>query len=79
MDFLIQFAQGSLGNTELALEYGLLDWPRVISPLLDRIAAGQYSADMGQQLFALCKEFSENWVKNHKNDFQDSPPNRSWC
>lgn len=66
-DWLIGFADGSLGRAQLALQQDLASWAQVLLPMLEAMAQGQPDAAMGEQLAQRIKAFAESWVKQYPN------------
>ena len=64
--WLVGFADGSLGQTELAIEYDLFAWARVILPAMDQMAKGKYPCELGSYMAQRIDEFAKQWVDGHK-------------
>jgi len=65
-DWLIAFVSGSLGRTQLAIDYGLSDWAQVVVPALDQMSRGEFPLDLGQQMAQMIDTFSKQWVDRHE-------------
>jgi len=67
VDWLVDFADGSLGRAALAIEYGLIDWARDILTAMRAMARGKAVGDLGGKLAERINGFAEAWVKAHAN------------
>lgn len=67
-----QFAEGSPGIAQLAMEYGFHNWQSQIGPMLKNLESGKFTANMGETLNSFVQEFAEAWVKNHRNASKDA-------
>ena len=70
--WLVGFADGSLGQTELAIEYELFAWAKVILPAMDQMAKGKYPCELGSYLAERIGEFAKLWVDRHKGASKDA-------
>lgn len=70
--WLVGFADGSLGQTELAIEYDLFAWAKVILPAMDQMARGKYPCELGSYLAQRLDEFAKQWVDRHKGASKDA-------
>lgn len=61
-DWLLSFAQGSPGLAKLALETGLVEWHRTLTPLLAEIDRGAFPIDLGQTMAKLIDDWALAWV-----------------
>ena len=62
---LVQFASGSLGRAELAIEYELARWGSDVLPAIDGFAQGQPDGGLGRRILALINAFASAWVERH--------------
>ncbi|MFW6060968.1 MAG: ATP-binding protein, partial [Phycisphaeraceae bacterium] len=65
--WLIEFAGGSLGRAQLAIDYNLTEWAETVIPALERIVQGQPSGALGQQIAERIDTFAKEWVNAHAN------------
>ncbi|MFP4144600.1 MAG: ATP-binding protein [Phycisphaeraceae bacterium] len=63
--WLAQFAAGSLGRAELALEYGLTEWAETVIPALEGFASGRPRGELGSQIAERIDAFAKEWVSRH--------------
>ena len=70
--WLVGFADGSLGQAELAIEYDLFDWARVILPAMDQMARGKYPCELGSYMAQGIDEFAKQWVDRHDGASKDA-------
>jgi len=71
-DWLTGFAEGSLGRCELVLEYELTKWAARVRPVLWRMPAGGFDANLGREIHTMINDFAETWVKRHTNASKDA-------
>jgi len=62
--WLIRFAEGSLGRARLALDYELIEWARTVLPALDAIWRGKPQGQLGGEIARLIDNFAKAWVAN---------------
>jgi len=62
--WLLDFADGSPGRAQLAIEAGLIDWQRTLEEPFEQVAAGGTSADLADAMTSLVKAFAEARVKS---------------
>lgn len=74
LSWVLQFAEGSPGVAQLAVEYELYEWHRVLEPMLKELDRGRFAAAMGDTLGRLVEDFAQRWVKAHgeKNTSKDA-------
>ncbi len=72
MAWIEQFAEGSPGMAEVAIEYDFFSWRRALDPMLADLDAGMFPLAMGETMARLVEEFAVAWVKNHKNASKDA-------
>lgn len=65
VDAVVRFADGSLGRAMMAVEYGLVSWPAEILPMIDAMARGRFSAQLGTTIQKHIEGFAEAWVEHH--------------
>ena len=63
--WIMQFAEGSPGLAQLAVEYGFFAWHKALAPLLAELDRGKFPVAMGETMGALVEGFSQAWVKTH--------------
>ncbi len=71
-DWLVQFAAGSLGRVQLALDYDLYDWAKAILPALNDMRKDRFPAVLGGVMAGQINQFAETWVDRHKNASKDA-------
>jgi len=71
-DWLVWFAEGSLGRLELAVDYNLVNWADLVLPALRAMHRSRHPADLGEQMAKLVGGFSESWVKAHPQASKDA-------
>ena len=64
--WLISFAAGSLGRAVMVLDYQLTEWAQAILPLIEGIARGQATGELGGMMAKRIDEFAKAWVDSHK-------------
>jgi len=62
--WIVEFAAGSPGRAQLALDAGLLDWPGTLEDPFEAVVAGGASADLAEAMTSLVKGFAEARVKS---------------
>ena len=72
VDWLVAFAQGSIGRLRVAIDYAVYEWDADIAAGLSRASAGSYPTDLGAQLAQHVSGFAEQWVKSHENASKDA-------
>jgi len=75
--WLIDFAAGSLGRAQVAMEYDLYDWARSVLPSLDQMARGVYPDEMGRQMTEYIDGFAKRWVDQHENASKEAANRRA--
>ncbi len=71
-EWLLRFANGSLGRLDMALTFGLKTWARDIIAGLDRLARSRPAPTLGGRMHELQNEFAESWVKQHPNGSKEA-------
>lgn len=71
-EWLISFADGSLGRVKLAIEFDLYDWAKTVLPAVNAMATGEYPTGLGAEMAELIKSFAERWVDAHANASKDA-------
>lgn len=61
--WLIEFADGSPGRAQLALDAGLVDWQQTLEGPFGQVVAGGASAELADAMTGLVKSFAESRVK----------------
>jgi len=62
--WVLEFADGSPGRAQLALDAGLVDWQRTLETPFEEVAAGGASTDLAEAMTSLVKGFAEARVKS---------------
>lgn len=70
--WVIWYAQGSLGKAKLAVDYQLYEWGFMLTPLIERIAQGMPADSLGQTMQECVDQFAKSWVDNHDNASKDA-------
>jgi len=68
----LEFAEGSPGVAQLAMEYGFAAWQAKLDPMLADLSRGKFPVQMGATLGELADTFAKAWVANHKNASKDA-------
>lgn len=76
--WIMNFAEGSPGVAQRAVEYGFDHWHRELSPMIEELAAGAYPATMGARLGELVEQYAQAWVRSHTNASKDAA-NKDGC
>ncbi|HEX7010913.1 MAG TPA: DNA polymerase III subunit, partial [Phycisphaeraceae bacterium] len=63
--WVVRFAQGSLGRARLAVDFGLFEWGEAVLPSLESFTKGRPDAQMGAKLAQRIDELAQAWVKRH--------------
>ena len=63
--WLMEFASGSLGRAQLALDYELTAWAETVLPAMDQMAKGAPTGTLGQQIAECIDGFARQWVDDH--------------
>jgi DNA polymerase III subunit delta' len=66
--WLMQFAAGSPGTAELALETGLVQWRSTLAPMLAELEQGRFPIEMGQIMAKLADDWAAAWVDRPGNE-----------
>lgn len=75
--WLIQFAAGSLGRVQLALEYNLAVWAEAVLPAMRDMAKGQFPVGLGQEMADGQEEFAKRWVDEHPGASKEAANKRA--
>ena len=70
--WLVDFAEGSLGQAKLAAEYHLFEWAEAILTKVDAMRSGRYPADLGATIAQCVDAFAKAWVDRHENASKDA-------
>jgi DNA polymerase-3 subunit delta' len=65
LSWVEEFADGSPGIAQLAIEYGFYDWKKTLDPMLVELDRGRFPVAMGATLGELVEQFAQAWVKAH--------------
>ena len=68
---LVTFADGSLGQVELAMQYDLDSWVEPVSLGVDQLAAGRYPPMLGGDMAAMINGFAVAWTEANKNSSKE--------
>lgn len=63
--WLVEFADGSPGRAQLALEAGLIEWQQHLEGPFEQVVAGGVSADLAEAMTNLVKGFADARVKSN--------------
>jgi DNA polymerase-3 subunit delta' len=77
VEWLITFADGSLGRAELGMEYGLYAWVAEIVGALDGMARGEGELGLGGKLAKMIDDFASRWVKENANASKEAANRRA--
>ena len=70
--WLVQFAGGSIGQAQLAIDFDLFQWAKQVLPGVLQMTQGVYPAELGAVMATLIDEFAVSWVEAHKNASKDA-------
>ena len=73
---VLKFANGSPGRAQVALAYGMTEWPGELVKGLETLAQGGFPVGLGATMNALVDEFAKAWVKDHENASKDAANKR---
>ena len=76
-DWLVGFAEGSLGRAQLVLDFDLVEWARVVVPALDRLANGKPAPSLGGDMAERVDAFAQAWVTAHDNASKEAANRRA--
>ncbi|MEE9212478.1 MAG: hypothetical protein V3U29_07480 [Phycisphaeraceae bacterium] len=65
--WMVRFADGSIGRAKLALEYHLSAWAETVLPAIDTMAEGDFPTPLGKQITEMIDGFAKQWVDRHEN------------
>ncbi|MDX2114172.1 MAG: AAA family ATPase [Planctomycetota bacterium] len=66
-EWLMDFAGGSPGMAQRAVEGGMYEWSRTLEPMLASADRGSFTPGMGVTLAKLVDDWAQGWVKAHEN------------
>ncbi len=72
LDWMLRFAQGSLGQAKLIAEYDLYSWAKIVLPSLIQMNNGKFPFTLGSQMAEFVDGFAKSWVDRHKNASKDA-------
>ncbi|MBT8485036.1 MAG: AAA family ATPase [Phycisphaerales bacterium] len=67
-----RFANGAPGVVVRAVEAGLPEWRRILTPMIDQLDRGTFPATMGETMAGLVETYATEWVRAHKNASKDA-------
>ncbi len=73
---VIELAGGSPGRAQVALDYGMTEWPTELADGLETLKQGGFPVKLGVTMSALVDEFAKSWVKDHENASKDAANKR---
>jgi hypothetical protein len=76
--WILDFAAGSPGLAAAAIDNDLYEWHRVLGPMLEDVAAGRFSLEMGAALHQLVEQRAAAAVKKHPDASKDGA-NKVWA
>ena len=65
--WVLDYAAGSIGRAQLAIEYDLVRWAKVVVPALRGMRQGNFPAELGKTIAESIDGFAETWVRRHRN------------
>ncbi len=71
-NWLVSFTDGAPGVGLLAAEFGFYQWRNTLQPMIRQLEQGSYPVEMGKAMTDLVGDFSEAWVKSHRNASKDA-------
>lgn len=75
--WIAAFAEGSLGQAELAVTYELHRWARTVQPAIEQMKAGKLDWTLGRQMAAMINEFASEWVSRHPGASKEAANKRA--
>ena len=64
--WLVDFADGSMGKAQLAIDYDLAAWARAVLPAIEQLHQGRGGdGTLGRVIFQCIDTFAQSWVSNH--------------
>jgi DNA polymerase-3 subunit delta' len=63
--WVMDYAEGSPGVAQLAMQYGFFQWHEALGPMLAEMDRGKFPVSMGETIGVLIEEFAQAWVKVH--------------
>ena len=63
--WLADFACGSFGRAQLALDHDLAAWAEEILPAVDAMGRGRYPVELGRKMHQIVEDFAKRWVADH--------------
>ncbi len=73
--WILEFAGGSIGRAQLAVDYQLTEWAETVLPALDRMTQGKASGALGQEIAKRIDTFAKQWVDQHQNASKEAANN----
>lgn len=70
--WLVRYADGSIGRAKLAMDYNLNAWAQIVVPGLNAMTQGRWDVSLGGAVAEMIKDFAETWVKRHANASKDA-------
>ena len=64
--WLVRFADGSLGRAQLAIDYDLVQWARDVLPAIDRMCQRRLDPELGKTIADMIDAFAKRWVAEHE-------------
>lgn len=66
LEGVVELADGSLGQAQLVVQYGLLAWSKQVLPAIDAMVEGTCAVELGSNMMALVDGYAKAWVEEHK-------------
>lgn len=63
--WMLHFAEGSLGRAKLAMMYDLGQWAAAVLPAVDGLAKARMDGELGSRMATLVNDFASTWVDRH--------------
>ena len=64
--WVAEFAEGSLGRAQLAMDYDLYPWGRALDTALAQMAEKKFDVDTGKTMSGLIDAFAKQWGDRHE-------------
>lgn len=70
--WVLDFAAGSPGRLQMALETNMKDWGARLEPLVADAERGRFDYALGETMGALVEDWAKEWEKNHPGASKDA-------
>lgn len=77
LQWMTDFAAGSLGRAATAVQHDLVQWARTVIPGIEQLARGNAVSELGEQIGTMIDDFASGWVKSHANASKEAANKRA--